>query len=205
MRKTIIIIGSIILFFLIFLQSFFSLLYDLDFYNKEFNKNNVKVIGKEDMVLNLFDYFEGEDEISSKYFNEKERLHLVDVKNLINYAAILYYILLFCLLFGLFYLHSKKGKFKLYLKKIFNFSALIVIGFTIVSVLLRNHFTYFFIKFHEILFTNDLWLLNPKTDVLIRLFPQQFFIDFVAMVFIKSIIFAFILFGIAFVLKKIKS
>jgi integral membrane protein (TIGR01906 family) len=201
MRKTIV-ISSIILFFLIFLQSFFSILYDYDFYKEEFVKNNVKEIGKEDMVLNLFNYFEGKENISSEYFNEKERLHLVDVKNLINIASVLYYILLFCLIFSLFYLHKGKKKFSLSLKRIFNFSGLAVIGFTLISVLLQKHFTYFFIKFHEILFSNDLWLLNPKTDVLIRLFPEQFFIDIVSIIFIKSVVFAFVLFGISFILHK---
>lgn len=32
-----------------------------------------------------------------------------------------------------------------------------------------------FFKLHELLFTNDLWLLNPKTDRLIQLMPLDFF------------------------------
>ena len=28
---------------------------------------------------------------------------------------------------------------------------------------------------HELLFTNDLWLMNPETDVLIRMMPQLLF------------------------------
>lgn len=32
-----------------------------------------------------------------------------------------------------------------------------------------------FIRLHELLFTNDLWLMNPETDVLIRMMPQQLF------------------------------
>lgn len=33
-----------------------------------------------------------------------------------------------------------------------------------------------FIAFHRLLFTNDLWLLNPQTDLLIRLMPLPLFI-----------------------------
>ena len=33
-----------------------------------------------------------------------------------------------------------------------------------------------FITFHKIAFTNDLWLLNPNTDVLMALMPLPFFI-----------------------------
>ena len=35
----------------------------------------------------------------------------------------------------------------------------------------------FFITFHKVAFTNDGWLLNPGTDMLIRLMPEEFFIS----------------------------
>ena len=31
--------------------------------------------------------------------------------------------------------------------------------------------------FHEMLFTNDLWLLDPRTDLLIRICPQSMFMN----------------------------
>ena len=34
-----------------------------------------------------------------------------------------------------------------------------------------------FVTFHRAAFTNDGWLLNPRTDLLIRLMPQRFFIS----------------------------
>ena len=33
-----------------------------------------------------------------------------------------------------------------------------------------------FITFHRLAFRNDLWLLNPRTDLLIRLMPETLFI-----------------------------
>ena len=33
-----------------------------------------------------------------------------------------------------------------------------------------------FVTFHRLAFTNDLWLLNPKTDLLVRLMPLPFFV-----------------------------
>ena len=32
-----------------------------------------------------------------------------------------------------------------------------------------------FVTFHKVAFTNDLWLLNPNTDVLLALMPLPFF------------------------------
>lgn len=34
-----------------------------------------------------------------------------------------------------------------------------------------------FILFHKLLFTNDLWLMDPRTDAMIRMFPSQFFMQ----------------------------
>ena len=41
-------------------------------------------------------------------------------------------------------------------------------------------FSGLFVLFHRISFTNDLWLLNPATDLLIRLMPTSFFITYAA-------------------------
>ncbi|MGE3267882.1 MAG: TIGR01906 family membrane protein [Chloroflexota bacterium] len=38
-------------------------------------------------------------------------------------------------------------------------------------------FTEAWIKFHEIAFTNDLWMLDPRTDYLIMLYPEGFWFD----------------------------
>ena len=37
------------------------------------------------------------------------------------------------------------------------------------------NFERIFIRFHQLLFTNKLWLLDPRTDAMIRMYPEQFF------------------------------
>ena len=54
------------------------------------------------------------------------------------------------------------------------FSIFLVVG--ILGIFLV-FFDYFFILFHKISFSNDLWILNPKTDYLIMMFPENFFRD----------------------------
>ena len=39
-----------------------------------------------------------------------------------------------------------------------------------------------FILFHKVAFTNDLWLLDPRTDLLIRLMPIEFFVSYAAII-----------------------
>lgn len=41
-------------------------------------------------------------------------------------------------------------------------------------------FTQAFTWFHEVLFANELWLLNPRTDLLIRMLPEAFFAEIAA-------------------------
>ena len=43
------------------------------------------------------------------------------------------------------------------------------------ALLSAQGFHALFFRFHEIFFTNDLWLMNPETDILIRLMPQLLF------------------------------
>lgn len=43
--------------------------------------------------------------------------------------------------------------------------------------IISTNFTKYFIIFHKIFFTNDLWILDPATDLLINLVPEPFFVD----------------------------
>jgi integral membrane protein (TIGR01906 family) len=52
-------------------------------------------------------------------------------------------------------------------------AAVAVLGF-----LLSRDFTAAFIRFHEIFFTNDLWLFDPAEDYMIRMLPEGLFSDF---------------------------
>ena len=45
--------------------------------------------------------------------------------------------------------------------------------------LFASDFTKYFTIFHEIFFTNDLWLFDPSTDLMIRMLPEGFFYDMV--------------------------
>ena len=52
------------------------------------------------------------------------------------------------------------------------FAAAIFIAATVAS-----DFSKYFIVFHHIFFDNDLWILNPATDLLINIVPEPFFMD----------------------------
>lgn len=50
----------------------------------------------------------------------------------------------------------------------------------VIAVMAAIDFDSLFILFHRLSFANDLWLLNPRTDLLIRLMPIGFFTTYAA-------------------------
>ena len=53
--------------------------------------------------------------------------------------------------------------------------ALAVGAFAFIALMNANGFGAMFVGLHRLIFTNDNWLLNPATDMLIRMMPQALF------------------------------
>ncbi len=208
--RIIVIVTAFFLFSVAFLGSFNDMLYNRKFYNMEYEKNGVyDSLGHERadaMTTELFSYLQGKGTLSDEYFNEKEQRHLSDVRSLINIGTIKYHVLLAMLLMLFFVLFiMDRKRFAQNLQKIFIYSGLGIVLFSLTSFILSSHFDYLFIRFHELLFSNNLWLLNPATDKLIVLLPQQFFMDFVSAAYVRSLVVAFAMLFLAlliFVYKK---
>lgn len=188
----------IVLVLLILFASFKIYSLNFKFYQKEYIKLNVyeKVPDADTYIKNLFNYFNNKEELSD-FFNEKEKLHLKDVKYLISLAVIIFYILLILFLILSAYFICKKNYLVIINSLII--SGFIIILFNIIFLLLN--FTSGFILFHKVLFTNDLWLLNPETDNLINLFPEKFFYDISSRIMLNSLILSLILIILSFTIK----
>ena len=125
-------------------------------------------------------------------FNSKEILHMKDVKQLINLVffyqkisvLLIIVVTFFTLLFGSLYslknlLHSiSRGAIL----------TLLIFGALVMGSLFG--FDKLFIYFHEISFNNDFWILDPRTDYLIAMFPQGFFFDTTMLIGFLIILFA---------------
>jgi len=194
--KGVVLIITLILF--IFLLNFKLLVYNTNFYSKELDRLNITIPRElaETNINNLISYFKSEKELTTNFFNEKEKLHLRDVKGLINKTIVLFYITL-ALLIILIALNYKN------LKKPFIFSGIIAILIIFIFCLI-NFESFFNNMFHKLLFNNDLYLLDPSRDNLINLFPYEFFQDFAYRLFLNSFISSLILITIGFILKKYK-
>ncbi len=129
------------------------------------------------------------------FFNAKERIHLDDIyilaKNVRTFIFVLQIMMILALL-TLFY--SAKGNIQYFIMPIKGalWTALTFIIF--LGSLYFVDFNWAFRRFHEIFFSNDLWLLNPRTDRLIQLMPLEFFIGFTRTWLLTAVFAHFILF-----------
>jgi integral membrane protein (TIGR01906 family) len=112
-------------------------------------------------------------------FNDREIAHMDDVQALMHLvfrvqALGLGYVALYAL--GGLAL-ARRAFFPLAAKVLVAAAALTLGIIGILGALAATDFSDLFIEFHLLSFSNDLWLLDPRTDNLIRLFPQEFFLD----------------------------
>ena len=172
--------------------------YDLIYeYNMESNDTPLQTGLSEETLRDtndkIRDYFYGDQELLDvAIYSSKEILHMQDVKSLINFIFNFGRIcsIIFCIFsFVLFYYFSVQlvsiFKYSLYL-----FSCLLIflgLGFIFL-------FNQIFLIFHQISFTNDLWILNPETDFLLIMFPESFFRDVAIMIVVLAILINLLLF-----------
>ena len=169
---------------------------NMSFYNYEFKKYEIsKQTGIEEKELisvakQIVDYFNNEekkikveiwkDNIKlENLFNEKEVLHMVDVKKLIRLVYIFQSISLVFIVVYLvlgFYL-LKVNLFVLFNRLLFRSSIIIISIIILIGFISFIGFEKAFLIFHEISFTNDLWMLDPRKDYLVAIFPQGFFYE----------------------------
>ena len=119
--------------------------------------------------------------VEREFFNDREKAHMVDVLGLFLGGLTLRKIGIAVLVISIVFIVLTKGNLKKVLPKTFLISTGCFVGVTaIVGVAFMTNFNKYFILFHHMFFNNDLWLLDPKTDLMICMLPEGFFLDMVA-------------------------
>lgn len=113
-----------------------------------------------------------------EFFNEREIAHMEDVRGLFLAAIALRRACLIGIVGILAFLYFTKADIKRILPR--TICAGTVLFFLLLAglaALISTDFTKYFVIFHQIFFNNDLWMLDPGTDLLINIVPEPFFID----------------------------
>ena len=209
MKKIFIILLAISLPLFILLKSIELNTFDKEFYLETFVENRVLETTEKDLeelgnvTEDIFNYLKGEvdETIMEPYFSEREILHMVDVRYLFKCGFIIKNISLLFLIISAFMLLL--GKNYKSLGKSILFGSLIWIGSIFVLLLLSlSDFNKYFTYFHKIFFNNDLWILNPKTDLLIQMLPQNFFVTIFIKIALLFLLVLAILVIIGFILMR---
>lgn len=112
-------------------------------------------------------------------FNERETLHLKDVKALFHWTFALQEIALVYIMayvVGVFVWARERSLRTLAFHTLAG--GVLTIGIVAaLAGLALGGFEQTFERFHTIAFSNDLWLLDPRTDHLIQMFPEGFWFD----------------------------
>jgi len=170
--------------------------YDRDYYRAEYIKYSIPqhigmdldnlMLSTERLLLYLED---NRDDLNFKadftkgteeFFSQRDKDHMVDVKGLFVKGKLLrnlsfLYISAFIIL--MFWKKSSKVQLRCLARYGIAIAAVGIAPVLILVVLMNIDFYKYFTVFHHIFFTNDLWLLDPATDRLINIFPQEFFTD----------------------------
>lgn len=183
-------------------------MFNLAVFNERFFETQYKALNTaesmnmsdEDLMLathTLLDYLQNKrDDINVEVvvegknvpmFNQKEIDHMVDVKDLftvLNSLQMAAYVIFIILIVAL----TITNRMSSLTNSIYR--ALGVYLFVIggIAVYAFIDFSGFWVIFHKVLFSNDLWLLNPNTDRMINMFPEVFFNRLVIRVMIHFVI-----------------
>ena len=177
--------------------------FNLNYYESEYTKlHTAENIGMSNEALfeatdALLSYIKGNREdiscvqevhgVEREVFDERETAHMVDVRMLYQNARVVCFLLTgmgiaaFLFIFAVY----KKKQISLdtalvSIKDGFRqvtLAFVIVVSFLVVYALID--FNRFWTVFHQIFFSNDLWLLDPRVSIMINMFPEEFFFGMV--------------------------
>ena len=169
---------------------------NFDWYEKEYEKYNVLTdleMEMEDVVdvtREMMSYLRGDrenlevdtvvDGEEREFFNDREKAHMVDVQRLFLGGLDLQLAASVIAITALLILAFSKAEWKEMLPQSFliGLGSFIVLAGALAAMIAKD-FNKYFILFHEIFFDNDLWILDPDTDLMIRMLPEGFFFDMV--------------------------
>ena len=205
-----IIIQCFSLFISSILAVIFYVCFDINFYKEFYQKENIAnyIDTSSDNLINntqnLLNYLNKKEQLNTDWFSEKDILHMVDVQNLYTFSHnIMIYCFITFILSTIIIILILRGKSLLYITKIFNKVLLLFIVLVGgLSAVIAYNFNSFWIKFHTILFSNELWLLSPNESNLIKMVPEEFFISLITKIIIYILILFILLFTSNIVIRK---
>ena len=197
---------------LILLMSMNLVSFDKSFYDKKFSEYKVREDVPDAMSLHekVMNFIKGNNNTLPNELTQREKEHLLDIRNLVRISTIALYI--FIILFVLLLISSA-----LILKvnnRIINFIGKVLIfgGFLTIAIaaslflFIISDFSTSFESFHKLFFEKGTYLFDPAKEIIVNIYPEQLFMDLGIRISAGVLITAavIILFGLLLLLKSKK-
>jgi integral membrane protein (TIGR01906 family) len=208
MKKTLYSFSMVLIMVFTILFSVFTVVNTNSFYSQQYRAigadetTGVSLENLDEITTMLLDYLNDRRDnldmqvekwgVMKQVFDERETSHMVDVKNLYAFFAKVMYATFIVAAVIMVYLFRKDGKAQFFANAVKGYKSALIIA-VILCVIFATAFTVgfntFWTLFHQVMFTNDLWLLDPNVSVLINMVPLQFFFDLVTKIVVLFIAF----------------
>ena len=177
---------------------------DYGFFQKEYEKYEVlddlqmEMDDVMDVTAHMMDYLRDRNDDmqitttvngkTQEFFNGQDIFHMDEVKVLfmgmfrIRTVSLILLVISLAILFGT--KATPTTMFRCFQASLGIFFGLAAVLGGIVAV----NFSKMFVIFHQIFFDNDLWLFDPRTDLMIRMLPEGLFMDFTVRILVCFVI-----------------
>ena len=173
----------------IFIPTFLTRFYHYEF-DKRYTPESIQMEKDELMHVTgeLLDYMRGRrDDLTvqaviggetREFFNQREKDHMVDVRMLFDVGFKIRDTAFWVLLLMVLILIAMKARIPYVLARCCRevLTAFLILSIALMVVIALD-FNRAFNTFHDLFFSNDLWVLDPATDLLINIVPLGFFMD----------------------------
>jgi integral membrane protein (TIGR01906 family) len=155
----------------------------MNFYKEKFSEYKVQNNVPEAAPINekVINFIRGKSENIPNEFNEREKQHLLDVRQIIGISTIALYvfIIVFIVLLVISALILKANNYIMnFVGKVLVFGGfLTIILAAILFLFISSDFSAAFGSFHALLFEKGTYVFDPAKEMIVRLYPEQIFMD----------------------------
>ena len=169
--------------FLLFLLVFNFAGFDNIFYKEKFSEYGVEenVPEAESLHQKVMDFISGKSNGLPDDFNQMEKEHLLDVRNLIKFSKIALYVFIgfFVLLLIMSGFILKRNNYIInFVGKVLVFGGFVTIILALsLFLLINSDFQAAFESFHRLFFEKGTYIFDPAKDIIVNLYPEELFMD----------------------------
>ncbi|MBI2653302.1 DUF1461 domain-containing protein [Candidatus Woesearchaeota archaeon] len=168
---------------LLFLAVFTFVGFDESFYEEKFAEHKVNRSLPTPVLLNekVINFVKGKSNELPGEFNEREKRHLEDVRNVVQTSTIILYSLIslfVVLLLASIFVLKINNLITNFMGKVLIFGgALTIVLAGLLYLMINLDFASTFESFHQLFFKQGSYLFDPSKEMLVRIYPEQLFMD----------------------------